>query len=206
MSKLLDHAIAYLKKHYACSCDTWASYLEYTPDGFGLNAHAIGVVNLARLTEEMTLLPTALLACCALNEDMVEGFIREDGTREQLMPDDLKLCLAAKDRLVKTAIKIAFCVFRPAVADRCQSRVSCTDTFKIVTANLDSHIDEIANPDLWSVPPLVDQFGGGMLCQPCQVMVKARNARERAAVWRELPEIFGIKLPMRENGAGWWLR
>ncbi|KAL1938152.1 hypothetical protein VTO73DRAFT_11981 [Trametes versicolor] len=150
MAKLLDHAIAYLKKYYVCDFDTWASYPDYTPAGFGFTAHAIGVVNLARLTEETTLLPTALLACCALNEDVVEGFIREDDTREQLTPDDLKRCLAAKDRLIKAAIKIAFCIFRPAVADRCQSRVSCTDTFKIVTANLDSHIDEIANPDLWT--------------------------------------------------------
>ncbi|EIW56926.1 uncharacterized protein TRAVEDRAFT_128344 [Trametes versicolor FP-101664 SS1] len=206
MSKLLDHAMEYLKNHYVCDFDTWGSYPDYFPAGFEDHGQAIGVVNLARLTEETTVLPTALLACCALNEKIVEGFIREDGTREQLALEDIKLCLAARDRLVKKSIGIAFRVFHPIVAEGCMSFESCVEIFKRMPTSLNYHIDEIAKPDLWSVPPFDDKFGAGMLCQQCRVMVKARIASERSVGWNELPEVFDIELPVRASDAAWWCR
>ncbi|OJT09461.1 hypothetical protein TRAPUB_14064 [Trametes pubescens] len=192
MSKLYDHAIGYLKKHYTNDYDAWATHPDYVPAGFGMQEHAIGVVNLARLTGETSLLPTALLACCILNEDIVDGFVRADGTREQLVLADVKLCLAAKDRLVRESMKVAFRVFQPFVADTCKSKAFCTESFKRELATLEGRLEDMADPDPCEAP-LGEKFGEGILCMACRFMVHQRDNRERRAVWKKLPEIFGVE-------------
>ncbi|EIW56923.1 uncharacterized protein TRAVEDRAFT_128165 [Trametes versicolor FP-101664 SS1] len=193
MQKLLDHAIAYLKRHYTNDYDAWASHPDYVPAGFGIQEHAIGVVNLARLAGEASILPTALLACCILNDDILDGFVREDGAREQLALEDVKLCLAAKDRLVREMITVAVRVLQPVSADGCKSRQFCTDTFKRELANMEARVEDMVNPDPCGVP-LDVKFGEGILCMACRMMVQKRDDRERRAVWKKLPEIFGVTL------------
>ncbi|OJT03172.1 hypothetical protein TRAPUB_6248 [Trametes pubescens] len=122
MSKLLDHTLAYLKRHYTNDYTTWYNHAHYVPLGFKRKIYAIGVVNLARLTGETSILPTALLACCMLGpNELVHGFERADGTREHLNLDDIDLCVAGKDTLVRESIRVAFRVFRPTVSDRCKT-------------------------------------------------------------------------------------
>lgn len=84
-----------LFQHYTNDFEAWGSYNHYRPPGFE-DVHSIGVVNLAHLTGETSLLPTALLACCLLEGALVGGFEHEDGTREQLTLDDVSQCFVAK--------------------------------------------------------------------------------------------------------------
>ncbi|KAI1795362.1 hypothetical protein LXA43DRAFT_992451 [Ganoderma leucocontextum] len=103
MSRLVQHTLEYLKDYYPrSSFDVWRKQTK-GPPGFTAR-HAIGVVNLARLTGEDTLLPVALLTCCGLDEAIVRGCKREDGSREQLSLEDIGLCFKAKGKLVEAAV------------------------------------------------------------------------------------------------------
>ncbi|KAL1938157.1 hypothetical protein VTO73DRAFT_11986 [Trametes versicolor] len=193
MSALLDRALSYLKKYYTNDFATWESYTDYGPPGFKCWQHAIGVVNLARLTGETSILPTALFICCMIGSDLVYGFTNADGTQERLSLDDLALCVTAKDRLVKESMRIAFRIFRPTLSDTCKSPAFCMEVFKRLFGKLDTHVDALVTPDpltgsFWVV------FGEDTPCKACEAMVKARDLRERKAIWEKLPEIFGLKL------------
>lgn len=193
MSKLLDHAIAHLKKHYTNDYDTWYDNEDYVPCGFASREHAIGVVNLARLTGETSLLPTALLGCCMLSEDVLDGFARADGSLEHLSMADVGLCMAGRERLVKESVTVAFRVFQPVASDKCKTKPTCLEGFRRMHANLEQHIFEITIPDPCGA--FHDKFTAGDLCTHCKTMVQERDVRERKAVWAKLPEIFGVKLP-----------
>ncbi|OJT09464.1 hypothetical protein TRAPUB_14067 [Trametes pubescens] len=192
MAPLLDRAISYLKRYYTDDFATWESYNDYGPPGFSCWQHAIGVVNLARLTGETSILPTALLICCMVGSDLVHGFTNADGTQERLSSHDLALCVAAKDVLYKESMKIAFRIFRPTLADTCTSPAFCMEVFMRLFGRLDTLADALVTPDpltgtFWFV------FGEDAPCKSCEAMVKARDLRERRAIWDKLPEIFGLK-------------
>ncbi|EIW56922.1 uncharacterized protein TRAVEDRAFT_81124, partial [Trametes versicolor FP-101664 SS1] len=89
MPDLLDNALGFLKAYYPTDCDAWRTIDRGLP-GFKVE-HTIGVVNLARLTDDASLLLMALFACCNIEnaETVVRGFEREDGSREQLALDDV---------------------------------------------------------------------------------------------------------------------
>ncbi|KAI0753723.1 hypothetical protein C8Q74DRAFT_1320211 [Fomes fomentarius] len=74
------------------------------PPVWRLRQYSIGVVNLTRLTGAHHLLPCALMQCCSLGSSVVDGFAREDGTREYLSPQDLGLCFNAKDKLIEARV------------------------------------------------------------------------------------------------------
>ena len=88
MSGLLAHALYFLRSHFPNTLHAWFNNQTYVPAGWE-HAHAIGVVNIAWLTRCKPLLPTALLACCALDDTQLDaGFLREDGSRERLDEHD----------------------------------------------------------------------------------------------------------------------
>ncbi|KAI0742380.1 hypothetical protein C8Q80DRAFT_1187934 [Daedaleopsis nitida] len=77
-----------------CSTSATAVWAPRRMDHLGFcSDHIIGVINLARLTGDRTILPTAFLACiCAVRSDVIVcGFRREDGAQEMLSPNDLAL-------------------------------------------------------------------------------------------------------------------
>ena len=90
---IVDDAMAFIRKAYP---KDFPSYLERT---MFRQEHAIGVVNLARLTGELSLLPLALLVCCQLGACILRGFEYSDGAHEELAPADLAMCLEAVPRL-----------------------------------------------------------------------------------------------------------
>ncbi|EIW56909.1 uncharacterized protein TRAVEDRAFT_49719 [Trametes versicolor FP-101664 SS1] len=192
MSNLLDHALEYLKQHFTNDFETWRGHPYYVPRGF-TREHAIGVVNLARLTGETSLLPTAFLACSFLAEDIVHGFERTDGTREHLSMADIGLCIAGRVRLVKESVKVAFRVFQPIASDKCKNKAACLENFRRICTKLDEHVDSITAPDPSGTYYTKIQVKD--LCVHCYAMVKERDTRERKAVWEQLPAIFGVELP-----------
>ena len=71
-------------------------------------------MNLACLTGSNDLLPLALLECCTLNADIVNGYTREDSTIEYLSPADIGRCFAAKDALALQTAAACLGVFEDA--------------------------------------------------------------------------------------------
>ncbi|EIW56897.1 uncharacterized protein TRAVEDRAFT_49709 [Trametes versicolor FP-101664 SS1] len=200
MSKLYQHAIDYLKDYFTEHLDVWEAHTDdgRLPPGFS-DVHAIGVVNLARLTGEHTLLPTALLSCCMLGKAIVHGFAREDGTREQLALADVGLCFAAKGRLIEESVRIALAVFLPTVAKMCASVSECVRGFRKIHVELKDRARYIATADPFV--PYHSMFGEELLCKHCRAMVKERDLWERSSTWSRLSEILGIE-STASDGAG----
>ena len=111
MARFVDEALAYLKSIFVTDLSQWQERVSWTmniPKMYACQTHklpwepaaAIGVVNIARLAGCTSPLPTALLVCCALRENLIQGFEREDGTREKLTEDDFIRCYAATPALM----------------------------------------------------------------------------------------------------------
>lgn len=201
MPDLLDNAVTFLKKYYPTDYEKWKTFEHYGPPGFSME-HAIGVVNLARLTDEVGLLLMALLVCCNIDEaeTVVRGFEREDGSREQLTLDDVVLCYSAQTRLLEDCTRITLRVCRPQASDACKTVEKCVLKFNQVLRDLEE--SDAAEPLAYLDPSLrgvaiEDLFAddGLRLCEPCRAMVEERDSRERVAVWEKLPEVFALELP-----------
>ena len=65
------------------------------------DAHAIGAVNIARLTDTPSMLPFALYHCAYLGGALLEGWKRRDGTVEQLSHADLQRCIDGRVTLAE---------------------------------------------------------------------------------------------------------
>ncbi|KAL1938143.1 hypothetical protein VTO73DRAFT_11972 [Trametes versicolor] len=118
ISRLVDHSLAYLKNYYTDDLATWTTKNGLGPPGF-TGHHAIGVINLARLTGETSLLRTAVLTCCTLDADIIGELARSDGAREHLSMADLGLCFVAKGKLVQEALGNAIYILAPPAAPSC---------------------------------------------------------------------------------------
>ena len=124
MDSLVQQASDYLRKHFPTTVDAWHSSPSYWPKGFQ-HEHAIGVVNLARLTGEHSLLPTALLACMRLGSAVLHGFPREDGSREILAPADFACCIDARPRVVEAHATAVLRILGSPISQGCVSRGAC---------------------------------------------------------------------------------
>lgn len=200
MSDLLDDALKYLKAYYPTDYDEWSALTEYGPPGSGFEKlHAVGVVNLARLTNDVDLLLMALLVCCTIDDGkrITYGFTREDGSREGLTPNDIALCYTAKTRLIAASVKLTLWVFRPEISNACNTSQNCLRGFQQILKALADIADTLdqCDPSCSNAQAFRAALGKGNLCKPCEAMVAQREVHERKAVWAKLPEIFGINLP-----------
>ncbi|KAI0819799.1 hypothetical protein BC628DRAFT_1331968 [Trametes gibbosa] len=192
MSNLVDHAVEYLKTYYTTDFATW-NYSDHNhPVGFE-EVLAIGVVNLARLVGQPSLLPTALLTCCGLSgEKIVRGFEREDGSREQLTVDDISLCFDAHPRLVQESVRIALTIMKTSPSDKCANAAECNKIFRRMVRTLDQRAEAITHYDLYFTD--VDMFKDSeKLCQVCWTRMNERDRCLRQATWFKLPQLLGIE-------------
>lgn len=197
MNDLVADVVSYLKRYYPSILDEWALGRLYTPEVPFERVHAIGVVNLARLVNEPLLLPTALLMCCTLDKDITRGFVREDGTRETLSPDDIGQCFAARTQLTKQMILILFYIFEPNVSIECAEPSECRAGLESMLHNARVALRKVADPDVFR--PFVRAFGPSLVCASCQDMLRARDVDARSLYWITLPAIFDLPL-----GPGQW--
>lgn len=190
---LVKHGVEYLQKWFTSDLDTWEEELLYHEAPFE-RIYAIGVVNLARLLAEPSLLPTALLACCTLGADVVKGFTREDGTHESLSLDDLGRCFAARMRLAEHGMILAATTFSPPVSDDCPRPQKCREALQTVLAKLKEPqiAENILDADIFSSE--VRSLGWGIvgLCAGCLGMIRGRGVEQRQALWKLLPKIMGV--------------
>ncbi|KAI0669074.1 hypothetical protein C8Q78DRAFT_978509 [Trametes maxima] len=194
MSQLVDHAIAFLKGHFSDKFAVWANHKSCGFPDFE-PVHSIGVVNLARLTGETSLLPTALLACCALGKEIAQGFRRDNGTREYLSSGDVGRCFSAHGRLVGEYIRIALTVFNPVISDGCTRQRRCRTKFQAFVNGFKAGADKVEAPYVFvkslhrSLRFVYPDFN---LCESCEEMVEKRAIDEQLALWKQLPEIMDI--------------
>ncbi|RPD54023.1 hypothetical protein L227DRAFT_556949 [Lentinus tigrinus ALCF2SS1-6] len=164
------------------------------------NIQAIGVVNLARLTDTPTMLPIALYRCCGLGGKLLDGWRREDGEVEHLSTDDIKRCLDAREKLAQEAFTLIDHVFSLSRAEKCRSHYSCIlKRYTILRRAVRSKsVGSWAVLDSWKdfiqtevEKSKVSEEDPG-LCPACAKELVKRDLEERRTLWNRLPDIFGI--------------
>nr|VWP00171.1 Zn(2)-C6 fungal-type domain-containing protein [Ganoderma boninense] len=209
--KLLQRSLGYLRKFYVTELAAWTKLPRLDPPFFE-PVHAIGVVNLARLLgkDGEALLPIALMRCCMLGARIVEGYEREDGTRETLSPADLGRCFEGRVRLLDASVRAAETLRAHTTSDECSRPLRCKAALQRFIAELvgsDNAASGTATPaelcclrwDLsLSLSPRraylqeagTDAVGEDKLCTKCF----ARQLEEQRKIFARLPQMMGVSV------------
>ena len=169
--------------------------------------YAIGVINLARLTESDDLLPLALLQCCKLGADITQGLAREDGTTEYLSPEDLGRCFAAKDRLMQRTILACLRIYASgrvsyeAIDEEhmCYDPVRCGQLLEDYCRLSDYYVQFLLVDSLL-VEDQVWMYRSQDLCRNCLSHIDRAIGAQRQQFWRMLPQLLGLLVDENEWG------
>ncbi len=201
MAHIEKEALDYLKVLFpsALSHPT----IPWPPNGFHLSS-AIGVINLARLTGEHSLLPLALYRCCQLDANITQGFIYSDGYREMLSSEDLGRCFVARSRLTQETYRLYTRSFLAASdtsrhrKEPCRSNNTCWEAvaakkfFTVANGTADSL--EHPLPFVHLEDHLPDDVRNTTFCDTCWKMFRECEEEEHRALWQRLPSFFGSDL------------
>ena len=159
------------------------------------HSDAIAAVNLAHLTGEWSILPTAFYMCCQLDvETLVRGKAREGGTPDVLGPADLIKCIEGRKQLLQahaSAIHIILDVnplpmkwFTDCKArdDACRS---ARDALYQDVAGTRCYIERA----LWSWEDDIAKAG---FCPPCRERFNRRAQERVGLVWLRLARLFSL--------------
>ncbi|KAI0742431.1 hypothetical protein C8Q80DRAFT_1108844 [Daedaleopsis nitida] len=192
LAHLYDQSLRFLKGHYTDDFNTWGNLTRWALEGWA-DAEAIGVVNLARTVGELSLLPTAPLACAALRKGIARGFTRADGRQETLSPADLDTCFHAKTEVRKASL--ATLLRTLAYNPKCKEASACRLALRSVVKGLHDHVDRIIGDDPFcSHRGFLDDKPIGV-CKMCDDALDALNRDGRLKMWNRLPELLGIEVP-----------
>ncbi|TFK81135.1 hypothetical protein K466DRAFT_558289 [Polyporus arcularius HHB13444] len=196
MDELLQQWMGYLMGHFTDSFDDWTRREREFPKGMS-HIHAIGVVNLARLTGFMCILLTALSVCITLRGHIVHGFTRSDGVREQLNSDDLARCFVFKEELIQANAVILLKTFSSDGSAYCDDPIGCSESRSLA---LGTYKDQYCAaefapvglaPDWTSYEGALESRG---VCDNCRRTMNDEYHSEQHAVWRRLPKMLGIEV------------
>ena len=156
---------------------------------------AIGIVNLARLTDTPSLLPAALYICSNLGDAVLDGWTREDGTTEYLSEQDLRLCINGRYALAKKGLSMVSHLFGHLTSDACRDPSNCYEKLRRALADV---VDD-GNPAEARIMLPFDTFLEftqieDSLCDPCEEEMRQRIRDVRRDAWRDLPWIFRLRV------------
>lgn len=177
--------------------DTYDRYFEVyygalftTPQDKGTLSYAIGAINLARLTNTLSVLPAAFYHCSALGGGIAKGHSREDGTVDYLSRDDLSRCIEGMRALMAATHEYVQSLSKG-------PSPSCT---KACGQSWRSSLDRLQRD--WLVLMRNDPLRGALdqgifgtersLCAICVSWVREREREELTRLWNLLPKIFGV--------------
>ncbi|RPD58542.1 hypothetical protein L226DRAFT_466457 [Lentinus tigrinus ALCF2SS1-7] len=190
---LYEQSLDFLKGFYPNRLEAWRKLTDWVPTGWDLS-ESIGVVNLARLSGELSLLPTAFLSCLILTS-IVHGFTREDGSPENLSLEDLNICFNAKTEIRKASIKVLYTTLAARTTPECKTQTACRRAFRTALSSLRACIDDLMDTDPFL--PYTSYVKDGKLgvCSACRVATNEKCWNGRLALWNRLPTIIGIDVP-----------
>ncbi|KAI0703104.1 hypothetical protein C8Q76DRAFT_801952 [Earliella scabrosa] len=189
-----EQSLKYLKSHYTHDFRVWDGIDNWQPEGWG-SLEAIGVVNLARLIGEPSLLPTALMTCALLDHDLVDGFTREDGTQENLTLQDLGLCLKAKSSIRKASIRIVLATLAAPPSPQCTEGPICNRAMRKMSTRLHNFTNALVDGDPFASLEEYVKDGVFKMCNHCQKALQDRHWDSRQALWDILPQLLQIEVP-----------
>ncbi|KAI0706735.1 hypothetical protein C8T65DRAFT_740574 [Cerioporus squamosus] len=202
VKQMVQSGVDYLQVYFpetTSRLKNWEIKDRFKPPGFELH-HAIGVVNLARLTGTHSLLPAALMACASLGRELTKGFTRPDGTQEALASNDLVRCIAGRTAWMKATATASHKVFQRAIASDCKRRAKCKPVFDKILERLsdaESALFDVTfrTPSSWTSH--VDTSDTDrVLCPRCYAMIgvwgSGRQVEQAQELLRRISEIFGL--------------
>ncbi|TBU21182.1 hypothetical protein BD311DRAFT_679122 [Dichomitus squalens] len=194
ITPLYEQSIRLLKGHYTDDLSVWLTRKPKTLPGFQA-VNVIGVVNLARLTGELSILPTALYKCTRLDSRVVRGFQHADGSQENLTLDDLGLVFDAKTAIRKASIAVMLRTFNGGVAEGCRRPDTCSAVLYDAMADLDEHVDQLIRGAAFQSYTGVLKDKQLAVCTACKEAVNLRHSEEQQIMWDHLPELLRIQVP-----------
>ncbi|KAI0705965.1 hypothetical protein C8T65DRAFT_233494 [Cerioporus squamosus] len=193
---LVEQAVNYLKEHFTDDFDMWIEHAHYVPRGF-YTVHAIGVVNIARLVNCDSILPTALAACCTFNaKTLLRGFKRvNDSSRETLSEDDLLRCLQAKETFMQEASSAILEAFSSLMSPACRSS-TCRSGLPPLLRKISADAKILADIHPFRVFQRYYSkwFEGLPVCADCQKRFREHLETEQRLRWTRLPDILGLSI------------
>lgn len=193
---VVQQALDYLRRYYPSDFDA-LEQIDGAPAPKFTFTHAIGVVNLARLTGTHSLLPTALALCCSLKaHQLVEGFRRADGTHEVLSSSDLALCFQVNRALIREHVALVFHVFTPERAPGCTGGGKrCLEGMRTLLSEHGERVHSFTTPLPYAKWDYVKDIHRTSVCPSCLLLLKKRELDRRRDIWNRLPALCGVGVP-----------
>ncbi|KAI0691716.1 hypothetical protein C8Q76DRAFT_685857 [Earliella scabrosa] len=186
-------ALDALRTWWTDDFETWCSESDYPVDTEMM--HAIGIVNIARLTDTPSFLPLAFYHCRALGGALFDGWTRRDGTVEHVSKEDIRRCLEGRDRLAKASISHLYRIFTPTPNHMCTTYNACTSSLGKILARAMMQEDAGSATLLGSWEgPINDYTDYHPLCAACKQGLLDRDVDERRNLWNKLPGIFDLSI------------
>ena len=186
IDSLVEDCLQWLSKYYPSDYATFKKRNEPLPAPC-----AIATVNIARLTDADYLLPMALVDCLQLGATIVQGYQREDGTREYLAPADLGLCLQAQQKLIEARVNAIERIINPDLYDECgEEDVELVMEFHEQMRN--GSIPGYCTPVFWTpiLPQLTTRFPE--ICHQCRREWAAEERDQQQDIFARLPRLVGV--------------
>ncbi|KAI1795307.1 hypothetical protein LXA43DRAFT_992298 [Ganoderma leucocontextum] len=194
VQNILDQAIASLHEYFTSNFDAWDTDPNQAVLKFR-SQQAIGVINLARLVDRPSLLPTAFYTCALLDSNILDGYRREDKSVEHLPQQDIKRCINGRNKLVEEAFAIILEVFSARPCGGCKTPVTCQAALHAMLAEalISCKRSSASVFDSWQ--DLIRECAReSHLCKLCEQAAIEREYRARKRVWDALPTIFDIEV------------
>ncbi|PIL26277.1 hypothetical protein GSI_12033 [Ganoderma sinense ZZ0214-1] len=151
IAELYTQSVEFLQGYFPDTLRDLGDTAALLPEGWK-DLDAIGVINLARLTGELSLLPSAFVTCiCAKStgpNGIVHGTTQEDGSSEHLSADDLAICFNGKTSLRTATIAAVFRTFKPDISPGCTRRpAACKTALTEMLLSLEDRLDLLLDGD-----------------------------------------------------------
>ncbi|KAH9932316.1 uncharacterized protein B0H18DRAFT_1115983 [Fomitopsis serialis] len=183
---ILEESVQALEELYPTSLASW-DQVRYER---GFTSRTITAVNLARLTNTCSVLPTALYACCQLPVRVLfNGAVHADGTIDTLSPGDMITCMEAKvlftRKHMENTVEAFFLARQLALA-----YTTMTHTEAGLLEVWDSFLEACRRRGgLANGTP-----GSPRLCNDGVRDVRRHLRHHRVAMWNALPQVMGIEV------------
>ncbi|KAH9829562.1 uncharacterized protein C8Q71DRAFT_727995 [Rhodofomes roseus] len=204
MKQLLEDSLKGLEYYFPSTLASWDRRNK-----LAIDTQAIVGVNVARLTNTLSLLPAALYLCCQLTaEELIEGHPHSDNTEDTLSPEDLRLCLNKRAELCTLFMTSTLRdTFSPIGEDgECSTNSRCNNSIhSILSAHVTLTCSGYSNALYSSFKSLRNYFYKATpkpaypLCSSCIKILVEREGNRRKQIWAELPKLFGLETDEKER-------
>ncbi|PIL26500.1 hypothetical protein GSI_12258 [Ganoderma sinense ZZ0214-1] len=194
-SHVETRVLSVLKRYYTPHFTDYVRYSTSKPHMLApARSAAVAAVNIARLTETVSMLPFALYHVCALEGRMMDGYKRRDGSVEYLSTEDLRLCVGARNILAREMPSLVKTVFQKKPSPRCKTAERCAAA--LVDLRDDVELNSLGECNvLDSFEDIIETWAAEFeLCMACKKEMLDREVTARRELWELLPDVFGMSI------------